>query len=611
MTFRPFVRQLGYQPGVQLNPLIDTTDGSTPGLTDQIVAVIGRMTRGRTDRPFRVNRGDFFAKTGPAASIKANALNEAKVQAYEALSNGAYEAVVQRLVPAAAKRSFAVIRFGSGATFTVTVTGGAVTAVTVSNGGTGYTTGQAIEFAGDGNYATATVTAPAGVITGVVITSPGTGYTTAPTARVAQSVSFTTSETAPTTGWDMYLDHLGCFNDGIKIRLQADATPVTGTQTATKLLSFQVLDVVTGEVLADAFGSLDINAVDDYGNSIYLPDVLSNITQGEFLLTVRSGVEVAPTAGFYGRTATGTQRSNTSAPLVLFSEGGFSYTDADMDRAMVQLKNSDNPFGYLMSGGTQSATLLGKMVDFAKATNTILVMDISGRLAPAAAIAFWEGLNVDSELVHAYYAPIEAFEPSTGYREVWGVGGLNAGLRCGRNARVNAKGFAPKNYPVAGREWPMNRSQMRQIATVDEGQQSDIARARLNLCHFVIFSGGGRYVFGDSLTSAKTQVSYRKLVSVAEMASSLDNMIAAYARELIQLPMKEAITRMNRFLQKLLEDAFASDWLIPSTNLEGGAPFIFTVERSSARPVDLMVVNTWISYDGVARQVTIQQRISK
>lgn len=109
MSFRPFVRQIGFQPGVQLNPLADNTDGATPDNADQIAAMVVRCTRGPIDKPFRVHRGNLIAKTGPATPIRSSALNEAKIQMHEAVNNGAVEVVVARLVPAAAVKRYALV----------------------------------------------------------------------------------------------------------------------------------------------------------------------------------------------------------------------------------------------------------------------------------------------------------------------------------------------------------------------------------------------------------------------------------------------------------------------------------------------------------------------
>lgn len=78
---------------------------------------------------------------------------------------------------------------GAGATFTATVSGGALTGITVTNGGSGYNAAPPIQiFAATGNTITSVATAHAlvsnGVITSVVIDSGGAGYTDAPTIEL-------------------------------------------------------------------------------------------------------------------------------------------------------------------------------------------------------------------------------------------------------------------------------------------------------------------------------------------------------------------------------------------------------------------------------------------
>lgn len=57
----------------------------------------------------------------------------------------------------------------------------AVTGVTVTNGGSGYTSAPTVTLTGGGgSNATATATVANGVVTGITVTDPGYGYTTAP-----------------------------------------------------------------------------------------------------------------------------------------------------------------------------------------------------------------------------------------------------------------------------------------------------------------------------------------------------------------------------------------------------------------------------------------------
>jgi hypothetical protein len=539
--FRPFVRQLGAQPGVQLNPIRDQTDGVAPDNSDQIVAVIARLTRGPLT-PFRVNRSNFLEKTGPGESIRVNALNEAKLQVYEALENGAYEAVIQRLVPSGYVKSYAIVNFSG---------------------------------------------TPSGS---------------------AETVAYSTSPTVPSAAFSMYVMDHECYNDGIKLSLHADATPLGGSPVANKLVTLQVMDA-KGVLRYEFSGSLDSAAKDDFGNSLYLPDVAAKVSNSMIDIVVAANASVPTTSNAYGRSALGRDNWATSAALVCFAEGGTSYINDDYDRAIAGLRTTLHPFGYLMSGGSQNLSLLGKLGSLASEINTHCEIDVPGNLSPAAAIAFVQSLNFDTHYIRYNWAPLEAEDPMNGGRAVWGTGGYHLGLSCLRNARVNAKGFAPKNYPVAGKDWPLQRRAVRQLVNPEEQELSDLAKSQINPVKHEVYNGGASFVWTDSLTAARTQVSGRMLQNIAEMSSSMDNWVALAAKGWTQLPMKTFIKNMTAFMDRVLQDAQASDWLVPAASLPGGAAYAFEVKRSTVRPADTVHIEYYPSYDGVARRVVIQQTL--
>lgn len=537
--FRPFVRQLGFQPGVQLNPLADNTDGAAPDNSDQVIAMVGRFTRGRIDRPFRVNRSNLFAKTGKPDTIRANGLNEGRLHLYEALFNGAQEAVVARLNTAASTKKWALINIGNGAT-------------SFAEGGTDLV---------------------------------GATYSLA-------------------------LMHHDCHNDGIKVSVHADPLLAGGIPVLNPFLTVRVIDS-EGNRLHEFTGSVDPAAKDDYGASAYLPDVAARMTDAVTFVVNASFTGVPTTSNAYGRGADGRDQWPTSAVLVCFVEGATTYLAGDYDRAVDALRNTTDPFGYIISGGTQVLSLLAKLADFAIEANIPMKLDFSGQLDAEAVLNMDAALGLDTHYVHKYWAPLEAEDPASGGRAVWGASGLNAGYSCRRNARVNAKGFAPKNFPIAGKEWPVNRTSVRQIHKPTEQQLSDLAKAQINPVIFELYNGGGRYVFTDSLTAADTRVSYKKLISVAEMSASLDNWVSMYAKEILNQPMSVYLKSMRTFLQNLLEGAEASGWLVKSENLEDGAAFIYSVVPDSVRKSDVVHITYWTSFDGVARQGFITQTLTR
>lgn len=611
-----FVRQLGYESGVQLSPLRDGSEIPSTDNSDQIFGIVMRATRGRIDKPFKVDRSNVYRKIGNGEQIRVSALNEAWSHVVEALNNGAYEAVVQRIAPAAAVIKHAVVRVGYGAVLTATVAGGAVTAIAVTNGGSGYTTAPDITITGLGEGAKATATVSGGAITAVVIAAGGTGYTTAPSISVEQVLSFEVSATEPEAPYLLAVKHLECFNDGIKLSIRADEARSSGQNAANSVLTLRIADP-NDVKLYEFTGSLLSTATDDYGEPYFLPDVIAARTDA---VEVDVGIIGAAAAiqtdcDAYGYDAYGKEKWATSDVLVCFDEGGSGYTTANYVAARTKLQNTVHNYAYISAGGTQSIGLLAQLAQLAFDTNRQLRFDIPGGLTPEEAIAYVEQLNMGANqtahLIHSFWAPLKSDDPAginpKGYV---GVATLNIAYGCGRNAAKNSKGFAAKNYPIAGREWPIRRTRITQTYSPSNQELSALAKAKINPVMYEEYTGGGRYVFRDSLTCALVDNSLKKLISVADMSSSIDDAVTRYSKDVLQLPIKIATKKMADFLETLFKNAEASDWLVPSSDpAMGGKSYRYKVAANEARPYDAMDYSYWLRYDGTNRQVFVTQTL--
>jgi uncharacterized delta-60 repeat protein len=91
-------------------------------------------------------------------------------------------------------------------TATATVAAGAVTAIAVTNGGSGYTTAPAVILTGGGGTgATATAAVTGGAITVITVTSGGSGYTTPPTVSFSDTsfkIYRTSGPSYPLSPWE-------------------------------------------------------------------------------------------------------------------------------------------------------------------------------------------------------------------------------------------------------------------------------------------------------------------------------------------------------------------------------------------------------------------------
>lgn len=541
-----FVRALGEQSGVQLNPLGDNSEMPTTGTADQNLAIAMRATRGRIDKAFSVDGSNFYKRLGYGETLRANALNEAWIHVQEALTNGTAQAVVTRMVGTDAQNKWMTISID----------------------------------------------------------------------KATGAISFAVSATQNPESYDIAVKHLECFNDGIRLSIHADENRVGGQLAANDYVTLMLSDS-KGVKLYEFSGSLTEGSQDDYGNSDYLPDVIEALTDNvEVMVSV--GVSITPESKAYGFDENGETSWATSDLLNYFSEGVVgNYTTETYVQARENLEKTQLQYRYIASGGTKAPGLLSQLMTLAFNTNRQLRFDIDGTLTPEQAIAFIESINPygakASHLIHAYWTPLKTNDPSgVNGKSYIGTSGLNIGLACGRNAAKNAKGFAPKNYPVAGRMFPVNRSGIVQTYTPSNPELNQLAAAKINPVIYESYETGGLYVFRDSLTCAPVKNSLRKLIAVAEMSTSVDDAVTGTAKMYLQLPMATAVKRMNDWLKGYLEGAEAAEWITPSNDpTMGGASFRYEVKPNAANPYDQMDVNYWVHYDGTARQIFATQTLSK
>lgn len=423
----------------------------------------------------------------------------------------------------------------------------------------------------------------------------------------AEESLWSVAATAP-VGYLITVKHQECFNDGVRVQLHArEALDDTDTPVASKLVVLRLVDIASSETLYEFEGSLDQTAQDEFGNSTYLPSVVSGLTPN-VEVAVAAGASVPTTATFYGKDVDGNDKFE-SADLSYFTEDGTTYANTDYDKACQALKYSDQNFGYLIGAGTQAKPLISRLVALGDDINKQVIWSIPGNLTPAQAITFYNEMGINSHYSQCYWAPLLADDPLNGGKAYIGTDGIQVGLRCARNAQTDANGLAPKNYPIAGKAYGVGRTGVRQTYTPTETELDQLAAARINPVIYMRYNAGSDYVFVDSLTGAKTNGD-KKLIAVAEMSSSVDDWIAQYAQEVLQLPIEESIKRMVDFQATLFPALQAAKWIKPSEDM-GGRAYVSEVKANAMRPNDRMDTNYRLRYDGTTRAIYAQQTLSK
>jgi len=666
-----FTRQLGAESGIQLNPLQDNSEMAGFSADDQVFGIMMQCERGRIDKPFLVDSNNVYQKLGNKPLMRDYASNEAWVQVVEALNNGAMGAVVQRIVPqhnvlsgggpdttknasiipAYVVASVPGTPINVKAFYNKNVDIASTAALrdsgsyVVLSGDTILLTGQTdkrqngpwviTSAAGSWTYAR-----PASYHTGTsypddiscsvigagsinvgkiyVTTGPLTVGATDTTWVRQMETDYKFHTGAPSSDYLFSVIHNECFNDGIKLSFRAEEKENgSGVAVPNNKITLRLSDI-TGTLIHEFHGSLSKTDVDDYGNSAYLPDVVASLTDAVIVAVNPTATTIAVNSDGYGYAEDGSEQWAVSATLKCFSPGSrLDVLVDDFVDAKNSLKATTYNYQYIASGGSKDSNLIGQCAQLAYDTNRQFRLDVPGNLTPDEAIAlvtsYQLGANQTSHLIHAFWAPLKSADPTgtnpTGY---FGTSALNIAYACARNAQTNAKGFAPKNYPIAGAAWPLRRMGFIQTYTPTNQERSQLARAKINPVLYEVYSGGGRYVFVDSLTCANVDNSLKKLISVAEMSSSIDDAVTRYGKEVLQLPMKIGVMRMNDFLKTLFEGAEASGWIVPSNDITmKGKSWMSDVRPNEARPYERMDVSYWVRYDGTVRQIFVTQTLTK
>jgi len=415
--------------------------------------------------------------------------------------------------------------------------------------------------------------------------------------------------TGATGNYLIAIKHLECFSEGVKAEIHADAaTDAEGDPAASKIIVLQLRDVNTNAIVLGPYkGSLDPAALDEFGKSYFIGDIVAQYTDLLEVVDVHAAAEVPLTCVFYGKKDN--KDAFASAALTPFTEGSTLYTTADLDAAVDRIRRSKPTFTYIGLGGTESVALISRLLELGKEINKQAPWDIPGRFTPEAAKTFYDSVGgaTDSLYSQCYWAPIMATNPEVGGKAFMGTSGLNIGLRCARNAQTNAKGIAPRNVVIAGSDFAVNRTNMVQTYEPSDDELELLAASRINPVLFKDYASGGKYAWLDSLTGAQTEGA-SKLIAVVEMATYVDDTIASAAQEALQKPMAKAIKQTTKFISTFLESLQSAEWLQPSAELDG-ACYSAEIQANANQPFEKMNIDTSICYDGTARIIVQQQSI--
>ncbi|KGQ44921.1 hypothetical protein [Gallibacterium anatis] len=541
-----FTRQLGNEPGVQLGPTVDNSGGlAYDAVEEQTIAGVMRLTRGPIDRAFEVYKANFYRVVGMPESIKKNPLNIAQSLLMEATQKGAKRVLVSRLVGSDAKVKWVVVKKSESK--------------------------DAVEV-----------------------------------ERFKLDIKV--ADEKPTENFLFAIKHLGCFNDGIKIAVSAKAVYEDDGETEKDAtdITLRIMDR-NGTELDSFTGSIDSDSVDADGYPNDLASIIENFSSEDYEMVIAADAVIAKDTMAYGKNASGIQREFVSDVLNAFEEGSTSFTTQNYNEAVERLRQASVRFIQLSSFGSENTSLCAALAQLAFDRDITVAIDINGTFKPKQAIAWIKQLGLKGHLISVLWHPVECRDPAgVSGRIVMPTSALRCSLAAARNAQLNAFGLAPKQYPIAGANYPIQRQGMKVLYNPNDEELSDLAAAGITP---VIYSDGA-FIFNDVISLLGKNTSALNLLPAVEIVTSIERYIARMAKQyLLFLPMQEAIKTTIEVGTAYLESCVKSGWLTVSETLPTG--FEIGAVANKMRPLDVMNIKVRMHPEGCVRQVIITPEVTK
>lgn len=454
--------------------------------------------------------------------------------------------------------------------------------------------------------------AAAGVVVRLASSSAKTDFCIAAHSATASAVWTSGALPAAGTGtWLVAVKVLDCINEGVYCEIWqstdkgSDNAALVGLRIRERNRVADregvLQDTAYGAILYELEGSLNPAAVDENGNSNYLADIAGAVYGDALEIHVNSAnAAIADTDAFAGATI--------GAGLSYYTDSGV-LTPADYQAAVTKLKNTSIRYRRLFID-SEVLALVQALIDAAPDINRRLDIEAQGE-NPDAAITWKNQFNYPAQAGMYFdwiWTPQKRLDP-TGVSGIaqFGSVGQHTGYWLGRNAVHNVYGMAALQQPIAGKFFYLSGAKFSQTYDPDDLEKANLAKAHINPALFNEYHDGAGVVWEDSLAGAKKN-GISKLSSVCDMSVWAQDYYGRFAKSLIQLPMNDAIRKMQRFCQRTGEEMQASDWLTASESLDGHS-FNYVVQRNERYPDDKMDVILNFAFNGVARKIEFTQNM--
>lgn len=358
------------------------------------------------------------------------------------------------------------------------------------------------------------------------------------------------------------------------------------------------LDVVDGELIIaiskgstwqpfwQAICSLDPNAKDDDGGSIYLPNVLEKAAYLDVLLSGTAAADASPLL-------------DDHSVSFDFKDGdsGSTITAKEFSDAWELLGGPNQAWTHAFTAGMYETTAIRTMVEKARMRLAPFKIDVPPTMNETQAAAWVKSLNITDAGGQAFHYPYKTDDSDFGGKTIVGISGATIAMKANCYRQPTSSGIPGAHLALAGKNrGVVPRSGAEPLFDTGHLSKEDRVKARFN-------STKNGLSVNDVLTLSPKRT-YMRFEHVNEVMVVMARELLAALEDLEFEPDEDVISTLQSLgagIQKRYEDGGAA--VTPRDPKSGTAPITFEFEQ---KEIDLWMVNVGYSPVGVARRFGLQ-----
>ncbi|MGL6124800.1 MAG: hypothetical protein ACRC1W_17805 [Shewanella sp.] len=337
----------------------------------------------------------------------------------------------------------------------------------------------------------------------------------------------------------------------------------TGGRPNELILNLYSTDALGAEFLDQSWAvSSDPLAVDDFGNSLFIEEVLNRTNakiryaQGDtpFVANDVTGIEKVPFVGAFNG-------DNTTLKATDYAKG------------VAILRSTLSQFTAVVGLGLDDSNAIEGLVTVANGRRIDMFADV---VAPnyAAAVAKMKSSAFNYERLAMYFFPYTAKDPYYGIAAAWPISGIAFAAKA-KGVAVTVGGAGGWHYSPAGVERGIiNRKEVKPFANLDEPDYEALYAARINK---LALSPTGHLMIDDAITT-RVKADYLLFQHIGSTMDAISRDFASLAATVKHEP--DAITHdgLLRGMTSILDTYVASGALVPPRDPDDGEiPYVLEV----------------------------------